>query len=131
MDPEPRTCGSERDSRLVLPLPAAMTLGGVRLGLPKSAPAHHPLTLQVSDHGLVFVLELGQALRFLFLFREVGGELSYPVFQQLLLLGARRGGGGGRGVRLGQGSALAEQTLPLSSKYGSSRNPPLNGGTRT
>lgn len=43
----------------------------------------------------------------------------------------RGGGGGGRGVRLGQGSALAEQTLPLSSKYGSSRNPPLNGGTRT
>lgn len=46
----------------------------------------HPLTLQVGDHRLVLVLELGQALRFLLLFREVGGELGYSVFQQLLLL---------------------------------------------
>lgn len=48
-------------------------------------------TLQVGDHRLMLVLEFGEALRFLLLFHEVGGELGYSVFQQLLLLGGEVG----------------------------------------
>lgn len=44
------------------------------------------LTFQVGDHGLMLVLELGQALGLLLLFHEVGSKFGYSVFQQFLLL---------------------------------------------
>lgn len=43
-------------------------------------------TFQVSDHGLMFGLEFLQALGFLLLLRQVGGELRDPLLQLLLLL---------------------------------------------
>ena len=54
-----------------------------------SAPAHRPLTFQVGDHRLVFVLEFGKALGFLLLFHEIGGKFRYSVFQKLLFLRGR------------------------------------------
>lgn len=44
------------------------------------------LTLQVCDHGLMFVLEFLEALGFLLLLCQVGGELRDPLFKHFLLL---------------------------------------------
>lgn len=88
-------CQSEREThqaRLLLAVRPRLAPELWSPGVPVSDGARPPpLTLQVSDHGLVLVLELGQALRFLLLFCEVGGELGYSVFQQLLLLGVEGG----------------------------------------
>lgn len=43
-------------------------------------------TLQVRDHGLVFVLQLLKALGLLLLLSQIGGELRNPFLQQFLLL---------------------------------------------
>lgn len=48
-------------------------------------------TLQVCDHGLMFGLEFLQALGFLLLLCQVGGELRDPLLQQLLLLYSQTG----------------------------------------
>ena len=51
-----------------------------------SLSVYGPPTLQVSDHGLVLVLEFLQALGLLLLLSQVGGELGDTFLQQLLLL---------------------------------------------
>lgn len=84
-----------------------------------AVPARCPLTFQVGDHRLVLVLQLGEALRFLLLFHEIGGKLGYSVFQKLLLL---------RG-EVGQRVKLVEhRTLEHSSKYNLPGNLGLNQG---
>ena len=88
--------GCHRPQETCLPpqLLAARPSSGGCPGNPKSnSPCVPPLTLQIGDHRLMLVLEFGEALRFLLLFHEVGGELGYSVFQQLLLLGCEGGSG--------------------------------------
>lgn len=43
-------------------------------------------TLQVCDHGLVFGLQLLEALGLLLLLGQIGGELGNPFLHQFLLL---------------------------------------------
>lgn len=61
----------------------------------QSLRSHHLPSRSVIIASCLF-LSLVEALRFLLLFHEVGGELGYSVFQQLLLLGC----GGGSGLKV-------------------------------